>query len=93
MSNRDETWYESTNAGTGQGLVISESTGANICVTYEQKDAKPIVDLHNACLGIETPAETVMEMMQALLAYANPHAGRDRVHKQILAVVAKLPKQ
>jgi hypothetical protein len=54
--NTTERWYESTNAGSGQGLVISEATGANICVTYEQKDAKSIVDCHNACQDNEAMA-------------------------------------
>ena len=64
--NTTERWYESTNAGSGQGLVISEATGANICVTYEQKDAKSIVDCHNACQGIEDPEITISNLIAAL---------------------------
>jgi hypothetical protein len=34
-------WYES-NTGNHQGLVISESDGSNICVTYDKANARLI---------------------------------------------------
>ena len=59
-------WYE---AGTGnhQGLVISESTSANVAVAYDKKDACLIaaapdllaaLDCITRCLSINGPAGT-----------------------------------
>jgi hypothetical protein len=38
VSRTPETWYTAS-TGNHQGLVISEQTGADICVTYDKKDA------------------------------------------------------
>lgn len=41
------TWY-TNDTGNHQGLIIDENNGDNIAVTYDKKDAEPIVVLHNS---------------------------------------------
>jgi hypothetical protein len=64
-------WYESS-TGNNQGLVISESTSANVAVTYDKKDAALITAapdllvalqvLLNATMRKNHPAESDLAM-------------------------------
>ena len=45
-------WYAAKSAGRGQGLIISEKTGKNIAVAYDEIDAPVLAaapDLLEAC--------------------------------------------
>ena len=50
-------WYKSS-TGNHQGLVISEATGANVAVTYDEKDA----DLVAASLDLLEALENILRL-------------------------------
>ena len=80
-------WYKAS-TGNHQGLVISEATGANVAVTYDEKDA----DLVSASLDLLEALVTVMEMdvkghqLQDRLQFST--AGREILSK-VNAAIAK----
>ena len=62
-----EPWYSKLSAGDHQGLVISETDGQSIAVTYQgEADAARIVSCVNACAGLNP--EAVPLLLDALKA-------------------------
>lgn len=75
-------WYE-TGTGNHQGLVISESTGANVAVVYDKRDARLIA-----------AAPDLLRGCQAAIAYlADPASkfpeNRAEAERIILEAIAK----
>ena len=58
-----ETWYESS-TGNHQGLIISETTGENIAVTYDKRNAPLIA----AAPELLTAAENALEFFYFLMS-------------------------
>jgi hypothetical protein len=64
-------WYEA-NTGNHQGLVISESSSADVCVTYDKQDAALIAAAPEMLEAIELiHGYAVVAMMSNTLGRAN----------------------
>lgn len=64
-------WYHKESAGGHQGLVISESTGASIAVTYDRADAPAVALLPEFVAALRDCVESLEAAME------DPEADRD----------------
>jgi len=76
-------WYSKCRDGSDKGLIYEESTGKNIAVAYDQKDASLIAaapellealqQIADADYGTDTPK--LRATARAALAQGEPHEG------------------
>lgn len=84
-------WYVA-NTGTHQGLIVEETTGKNIAVSYDKKDAPILAAAPKMLKALHQAQKTIIEM-QALLNTLGAGYGAGLTHRMISDAITETEGQ